>query len=384
MSDENYKYWQAEGAGWFDEYINRKKHIPYFHFQEIFISEMVSQNTPAKVLEYGCGVGRHLKNLVEIPKAEVYGYDQSPTMVAEMCAWTDQDWIDKHIHIGAPIPKLPYEDGFFDIVYTSEVLVHVRPEDVPSILKELLRVSKGVVLHFEPGPEVELDHGAHGGCWGHDIQKNYESLGIACKKLPRLFRVQDILLVELDKRKSFTTPFGEVTSSLFRKMEQTFEPLLLKGIDDSCELALQDAHKKEAYLTAAINFNKWLLEQALMGGYPATVKLEVLPDQDRDEAWVRYVKPSESGPIMPWDAIGQLPENWLLRPADGCMSDMALYGRSGTSVELPVGHLPFLSMMGHPWSSKVRITTECNEWTLDLKRDAAEVVYFQVPMEDER
>lgn len=383
MAHENYEYWQAEGAGWYEEYTNRKMHIPYFHFQEIFISEMVSKSAPVRVLEYGCGVGRHLKNLVNISGASIYGYDQSPTMVAEMLNWTTQEWIDDHVHLGEAIPTLPYEDGFFDIVYTSEVLVHVCPEDVPHILKELLRVSRGIVFHFEPGPEVELDHGAHGGCWGHDIQKIYEDLGVSCKKLPKLFKVQDILLVEIDKERGIAEPFSEVTSSLFRKMEQAFEPLLLKAIDNTCELRLQEAQRKEGYLTSAIEFNEWLLQEALNGSYPTSVRLEVLPADGRDEVWIRYAKSSESGPMMPWEKLGSLPENWFLAPAVGCMYDQALYGRSGPSVELPVGALPFISLMGHPWSSMLRITVDEKEWVLDLRRDETEIVSFQIPAKSE-
>lgn len=378
MVHENYKYWQTEGVGWYEEYINRKKHIPYFHFQEIFISEIASRNSPVKVLEYGCGVGRHLKNLVDIPGVTANGYDQSPTMVSEMLNWTSQEWVDEHVRIGGPVSKLPYEDGFFDIVYTSEVLVHVCPEDVPHILKELLRVSQGVVFHFEPGPEVDLDREVHGGCWGHDIQRMYEDMGVLCRTLPKLFKVQDIFFVETNNKRQISEPFSPTTSFLFRKMEQEFEPLLLKGIYNTYEEKLKEAHRKESNLVSAVEFNEWLLQAALNGDYPPVARLEVLPEEDRNEAWIRYIKPFESGPMIPWSKLSTLPENWTFVPSIDCMDDKALLGRPGSHIELPVGHLPFLSLMGHPWSSKLKVTVGEKEFVLDLRRDKPEIVSFQV------
>ncbi len=118
-----------------------------------------SGTLPARVLEFGCGIGRHLRYLKTIPGLEVHGYDQSPQMVAGMQAWAEPDWLESHVRTGAAVGRLPYADGAFDVVFTAEVLVHVRPEHLASILAELVRVARWQVVHFETAADFPLDAG---------------------------------------------------------------------------------------------------------------------------------------------------------------------------------------------------------------------------------
>ncbi len=78
----NYEYWREHGGGWASEYDQRKKDQIYYHIQEIMLTEYVGHHAPAKVLEFGCGPGRHLRNLSRLPGIEVFGYDQSAAMVS--------------------------------------------------------------------------------------------------------------------------------------------------------------------------------------------------------------------------------------------------------------------------------------------------------------
>jgi SAM-dependent methyltransferase len=180
----NYRYWQEHGGQWADEYAQRKQRSIYYHIQEIMLADYLAHYTPARVLEFGCGVGRHLRNLCQIPHLDVYGYDQSPTMVEGCRRWTGPAWMDEHIAVGSPRGPLPYERGAFDIVYTAEVLVHVRPEDLDTVLSELLRVCRGHVLHLETAEHYELVSGEHSGCWKHDLVAAYARLGRQCEILP--------------------------------------------------------------------------------------------------------------------------------------------------------------------------------------------------------
>lgn len=183
----NYRYWQEHGGQWADEYSQRKYTRVYYHIQEIMLADYMAHYTPARVLEFGCGVGRHLRNLNQIPQLEVYGYDQSRTMVAGCLRWTGPGWVDEHVAIGAPLGPLPYERGTFDIVFTSEVLVHVRPEDLGTILSELLRVCRGHILHLETAEHYEIVSGEHSGCWKHDLVAAYARLERQCEILPSGF-----------------------------------------------------------------------------------------------------------------------------------------------------------------------------------------------------
>lgn len=191
----NYRWWQDHGASWVERYDAIKQQYPKYHISEFILTEYIAQHAPAKVLEFGCGTGRHLHNIHDLPGVDAHGYDQSATMVAGMKPWADPAWLDDHVVLGPPLGGLPYDDNAFDLVYTASVLVHVRPEDLPDILRELARVSRGHVLHIENrvgwSPPFMPDHE---GCWTHDLPGAYEQLGWRCEDLsggdptPALFR----------------------------------------------------------------------------------------------------------------------------------------------------------------------------------------------------
>lgn len=179
----NYEYWREHGNDWVAEYVTRKQRHVLYHIQELMLTDYVLRHAesvaqPFAVLDYGCGVGRHLRNVSRLSNVECFGFDQSATMAAGCLRWTSREWFDAHVRTGEPVGTLPFPDGRFDLVYTTEVLVHVRPEDLDAILAELVRVCRGHILHLEPAPGVALLPDAHEGCWAHDLPAAYARLGL--------------------------------------------------------------------------------------------------------------------------------------------------------------------------------------------------------------
>jgi SAM-dependent methyltransferase len=220
----NYRYWQENGSSWVEEYNFRKKTQILYDIQEFMLAEYMARCTPASVLEFGCGVGRHIKYLREIPELEVFGYDQSPTMLEGIHAWAEEEWFQEHITLGEPIGKLPFPDNYFDIVFTAEVLIHSRPEDLPNILSELLRIAKWQVFHFEPAPDFVVTADAHQGCWNHDLVQEYANLGYLCEMLPRGFQIQVPYRVIFDNSRPIAPtliPFNKLL-----EMENDIQPTL--------------------------------------------------------------------------------------------------------------------------------------------------------------
>src|SRR4051812_42063588 len=86
LVDSNYQYWRDHGETWIDGYDRRKKRQVLYHIQELMLTHYMLQHSqtaptrPMKVLEFGCGVGRHLHNLNRLPDVDVYGFDQSHAM----------------------------------------------------------------------------------------------------------------------------------------------------------------------------------------------------------------------------------------------------------------------------------------------------------------
>ena len=233
---DNYAWWQRNGGKWVREYDERKRWQPRYHLQEMMLTDYVMRHAeshardaerPLRVLEFGCGVGRHLRTLSQLPGVEVFGYDQSATMVDGLRSWTGQSWIDEHVTIGGPTDRLPFDDDAFDIVYTSEVLVHVRPEDLPAILDELCRVSRSQVLHIEPSSAYRIVPEAHDGCWNHDLVALHAARDRACETLASGFFSQTPFRVMVDGSQPGYT-WSPVMLGLMRRLEHD----LLSGLTE--------------------------------------------------------------------------------------------------------------------------------------------------------
>jgi SAM-dependent methyltransferase len=222
--EPNYRYWREHGGEWAAAYDSRKKRQVLYHIQELMLTEYILRHAsddvsrPLKVLELGCGVGRHLRNLSRLPGVDVYGYDQSAAMASNIPRWAGRQWFDEHVKIGMPTGRLPYDDGAFDIVYSAEVLVHVRPEHLEGILSEMLRVCRGHVLHLETSEHIVLYTGEHEGCWRHDLPAAYARLGKRCEVLPSGYSAHTPYRVEVGAPARFT--WSPAIIEMYRRLER--------------------------------------------------------------------------------------------------------------------------------------------------------------------
>ena len=86
---------------------------------------------PLRLLDAGCGTGRHLVEYGTL--GEAHGIDPSPAAV-EACRRRGLERVSE-----APIERLPYEDSSFDLILATDVLEHL-PDDAIA-LRELRRVA---------------------------------------------------------------------------------------------------------------------------------------------------------------------------------------------------------------------------------------------------
>jgi len=242
----NYQWWQEHGESWPEEIKRRKGFAPIYHIQEIFLAEYLSRNAPAKVLEFGCGFGRHLKYLSRIEGLELYGYDQSSTMIAGMHEWAPTDWITRRIALGGALQSLPYPDKFFDIVFTVSVLIHIRPEHVQAILKELVRVCRWQIIHIENNhiPDTKLSSKAHDGSWMHPIEQHYGALGNDCELMGKCFAIEDIYRVVFDPSRKIYD-LNRVTLGNLFVMDQSISTFVNDANQSNADLSAQLASEQE-------------------------------------------------------------------------------------------------------------------------------------------
>lgn len=222
---ESYVWWQHNGNTWLDEIRVRKAKQVYYHLQELLLFDYFQGSNFQRILEFGCGFGRHLRYLREIPNIEVYGYDQSEAMIAPISQWAGVEWVREHIKVGQPNTKLPYSDRYFDAVFTNAVLIHVPPEDVPSILKELMRISKYQIIHQEPAPHLEIKSRDHGGCWNHNLVELYHNANLDCEILEPAFELQRVYRVVLNAERSTYTPSSTFIKHLY-ELESCIQPTI--------------------------------------------------------------------------------------------------------------------------------------------------------------
>ncbi len=231
----NQKWWAEHGHDWFDEYQRRRRSIPYYTIHEAFLSGYFSLAAPARVLEFGCGFCRHLNYLRKIPGLEVYGCDPSPTMLENGRNLIDGGYFSGHVRLIDALRPLPYEDKSFDIVFTASVLIHIHPDDVAMVIKDLVRVARWHVLHIEnlPTDKPHLTCDAHDGCWAHPIERIYSELGVPVMKLPRYGSLQCVYRAVLDGGRPL--PHADAISDRLFEVEAS----ALQGMRDGQKMLAQ-------------------------------------------------------------------------------------------------------------------------------------------------
>ncbi|MCU7874122.1 MAG: class I SAM-dependent methyltransferase [Candidatus Thiodiazotropha sp. (ex Lucinoma borealis)] len=107
-----------------------------------------------RILDFGCGCGRVVSYLSRFPdKNSFYGTD----IDGEVIAWCQSELSNLGAFVtNKAIPPLPFEDGFFDIIYSISVFTHL-PEEMQFLwLEELRRVTRrdGYLLLTTHGEEL--------------------------------------------------------------------------------------------------------------------------------------------------------------------------------------------------------------------------------------
>lgn len=96
------------------------------------------------ILEVGCNIGMQLQTLQQAGFNNLYGIELQSYAVEKA------KQLSKNINIiqGTGF-DIPFKDSYFDLVYTSGVLIHISPDDLPVVMQEMLRCSKQYIWGFE-------------------------------------------------------------------------------------------------------------------------------------------------------------------------------------------------------------------------------------------
>ena len=138
-----------------------------------------------RILEVGCNTGMQLRGLQDAGFTNLYGVELQAYAVEKAKQST------QHINIiqGSGF-DLPFRDGFFDVVCTNGVLIHIAPDDLPAIMDEMVRCSRRYIWGFEYySPELTTIpyRGNEGFLWKADyaalFQQRHPSLRLVKQEL---------------------------------------------------------------------------------------------------------------------------------------------------------------------------------------------------------
>ena len=98
----------------------------------------------ARILEVGCNTGMQLRGLQDMGFINLYGVELQSYAVEK----AKQNTSGINIIQGSGF-ELPFRDGFFDVVCTNGVLIHIAPDDLSNIMSEMVRCSRRFVWGYE-------------------------------------------------------------------------------------------------------------------------------------------------------------------------------------------------------------------------------------------
>ncbi len=148
MNPDDVRQDWAERTGRFSpEYYARLGHNEVSETIARVLGHYVKED--ARVLEVGCGSGRHLDYLLDSGFKNLTGIDINDESFAVMDEHYPKLAETGTFHTGAIEDILPeYDDDEFDVVYSVEILQHIHPED-EWVFEELTRVTGDLLITAE-------------------------------------------------------------------------------------------------------------------------------------------------------------------------------------------------------------------------------------------
>jgi pseudaminic acid biosynthesis-associated methylase len=111
---------------------------------EINAEFLANLDKEIRILEVGCNIGLQLLALQNQGFKNLYGIELQPYAVQKSKQMTE----GINIIQGSGF-DIPFKDNYFDLVYTSGVLIHIAPTDLPKIMNEMIRCTSKYIWGFE-------------------------------------------------------------------------------------------------------------------------------------------------------------------------------------------------------------------------------------------
>jgi pseudaminic acid biosynthesis-associated methylase len=124
-----------------------------------------------RILEIGCNIGNQLKLLQQMGFEDLWGIDVSSEAVNLARKNTEGINIIK-----SSAHDIPFKNEYFDLVFTSRVLIHINPSELDRVIDNMYTLSKKYIWCFEyfstDNTEIEY-RGKSGLLWKNDFLKTF-------------------------------------------------------------------------------------------------------------------------------------------------------------------------------------------------------------------
>ncbi len=168
----------------------RKYGITRTNINEEFLSNI---DKDTKILEVGCNVGNQLVLLKEMGFRNLHGIEIAAYAFEIAKRRVESEGIS---FVKGSAFNIPFKDEFFDMVFTSGVLIHISPDDIKKAVSEIHRCAKkyiwGLDYYAESYQEI-VYRGQKDLLWKTDFAKIYT------EKFPNLKLVKEERYVYLDQ-----------------------------------------------------------------------------------------------------------------------------------------------------------------------------------------
>jgi len=125
-----------------NDFYKKEFGISRFDMNNRFLSGLDLENK--RILEVGCNVGNQLRLLQKMGFVGLYGIELQEYAVQKAKSLTSGINI-----IQATADDIPFKDNYFDMVFTSGVLIHIAPDNIGTVLDEIYRCSNEFIWGFE-------------------------------------------------------------------------------------------------------------------------------------------------------------------------------------------------------------------------------------------
>lgn len=170
------EYWKKRGPDYQKELEEKSKALKLrLEQQEKIIKKLISKFEPKSILEIGCGSGRFTRILSTSTKFEKYlAIDISQEQIDNSKKYINNKKIDFQC---IKIQDLDINKKF-DLVFSSEVLMHINFNDINSVIKKMVSHANKKIITVDWFDSKKIGSTTGGYCFMHDYNKIFNENGV--------------------------------------------------------------------------------------------------------------------------------------------------------------------------------------------------------------